>query len=351
VIDPNLARPVTLDEGGETTVNLTAVLKPWSVHKISGVAVNPLPNLTPDPTTGVVSRAVTSLLLMPLDLRPMDNPPVTSWTGTVAVSTKPNGEYLLTNVDPGRYDLYALANDPQTRRVWTGRARVEVLDKDITGLNIAVSPGVSLQGEIAIQGPSATLRPEAVRIQLQALGSLPPQVANAIGVVPVDASGKFQISNLAEGRYRMNVAGLPAGAYVASIQQGGVNVFDDGFSVDTQESQIPIRVEINTAGETVEGNVTASGLRPAVNALVVLVPASSRRNNLALYKTVTTDGKGHFVMRGVAPGAYTIFAWESVLPGAFQNAEFLEKYQSRGRPVNVQGGTRSEIPLDLIQND
>jgi hypothetical protein len=72
---------------------------------------------------------------------------------------------------------------------------------------------------------------------------------------------------------------------------------------------------------------------------------------LALYKTVTTDGKGHFVMRGVAPGAYTIFAWESVLPGAFQNAEFLEKYQSRGRPVNVQGGTRSEIPLDLIQND
>jgi hypothetical protein len=56
-------------------------------------------------------------------------------------------------------------------------------------------------------------------------------------------------------------------------------------------------------------------------------------------------------MRGVAPGAYTIFAWESVLPGAFQNAEFLEKYQSRGRPVNVQGGTRSEIPLDLIQND
>jgi hypothetical protein len=351
VIDPNQARPVTLAEGGETTVNLNAVLRPWSVYKISGVAVNPLPNLTPDPTTGVVSRAVTSLLLMPLDLRPMDNPPVSLWTGNVAVSTKPSGEYLLTNVDPGRYDLYAMANDPQTRRIWTGRVRVEVLDKDITGLNIAVSPGVTLQGEIAIQGTATTVRPEAVRIQLQALGSLPPQVVNAIGVITPDASGKFQISNLAEGRYRMNVVGLPAGAYVASIQQGGTNVFDDGFSVDTQESQIPIRVEINTAGETVEGNVTTAGLKPASTAVVVLVPAASRRSNPALYKNVTTDDRGHFVIRGVAPGAYTIYAWESVLPGAFQNAEFLEKYQSRGRPVNVQGGTRSEIQLDLIQNN
>src|SRR5688572_17510939 len=203
VLDPNQASPVTLAEGGETTVNLNAVVKPWSVVKISGVALNPLPNLPPDPVTGVVSRAVTTLQLMPLDLRPMDNPPVSSWTGSVAVTTKPNGEYLLTNVDPGRYDLYAMATDPQTRRIWTGRARVEVQDKDITGLNITVSPGVTIRGEVVIAGPAANVRPEAVRIQLQALGSLPPQIASAVGAVPVDASGKFEIANLAEGRYRM----------------------------------------------------------------------------------------------------------------------------------------------------
>ena len=349
VMDPNQARPVTLNEGGETTVDLSAVVKPWSVVKISGVALNPLPNLPPDPTTGAVSRAVTSLVLMPLDLRPMDNPPVSSWTGTVAITTKPTGEYQLTNVDPGRYDLYAMATDPQTRRIWTGRARLDVQDKDITGLNITVSPGVTVRGEVAVTGPAANFRMEGVRIQLQALGSLPPQVAASVGAVPVDASGKFQITNLAEGRYRINLAGLPAGAYVAAIQQGGTNVFNDGFFVDTQESQAPIRVEINTAGETVEGNVRISALKEAPNAMVVLVPAPDRRNNPAFYKTATTDDKGHFVIRGVAPGAYTMFAWESVLSGAYQNAEFLDRYQSRGRSLNVQGGTRSEIQLDLIQ--
>jgi hypothetical protein len=349
VIDPNQARPVTVTEGGETTVNLNAVVKPWSVYKISGLALNPLPNLPPDPATGSVNRAVTSLILMPLDLKPMDNPPVTLWTNIVAASTKPNGEYLLTNVDPGRYDLYALANDLQTRRIWTGRARVEVVDRDITGLNITVSPGVTVQGQIAISG-AANLRLDSVRIQLQALGSLPPQVASIIGAVPVDASGKFQITNLAAGRYRMNIAGLPTTAYVASILQGGIDVFDDGFAVDTQESQPPIRVEINANGETLEGNVRVSGLKEAPNANVVLVP-TAHRNNPAFYKTTLTDAMGHFVLRGVAPGAYTIFAWESVLPGAYQNADFLEKYQSRGRPVNVQGGARSEIQLELIRGN
>jgi protocatechuate 3,4-dioxygenase beta subunit len=350
VIDPNQARPVTLAEGGETTVNLNAVLKPWSVYKISGVALNPLPNLPPDPTTGNVSQAVTTLVLMPLDLRPMDNPPVSSWTGTVAISTKPNGEYQLTNVDPGRYDLYAMARDIPNRRIWTGRVRVEVQDKDITGLNITVSPGVTVQGEVAFTGPTTTFRPEAVRIQLQTLGSLPPEVANAVGAIPVDASGKFQITNLAEGRYRMSVGGLPAGAYVASIQQGGKNVFDEGFTADTQEAQAPIRVEINMGGETVEGNVRTA-LKEAPNAMVVLVPEAARRNNPAFYKAGLTDDKGHFIIRGVAPGAYTIFAWESVLPGAYQNAEFLEKNLSRGRALTVQGGTRSDITLDLIRTN
>jgi hypothetical protein len=85
--------------------------------------------------------------------------------------------------------------------------------------------------------------------------------------------------------------------------------------------------------------------------MVVLVPMAARRNNPALYKTAVSDDKGHFLIRGVAPGAYTALAWESVLPGAFQNAEFLDKFQSRGRALNVQAGTRSEVQLDLIQGN
>jgi len=44
-------------------------------------------------------------------------------------------------------------------------------------------------------------------------------------------------------------------------------------------------------------------------------------------------------------------AWESVLPDAYQNAAFLDKYPSRGRAINVQAGVRSETQSDLIQGN
>jgi len=350
VIDPNQARPVTIPEGGEITVNLAAQVKPWGSFKISGTAINPLPNLAPDSATGVVNRAASLLVLMPLDLTPLDNPPTTSWTNLVATNTKPNGEFVLSNVDPGRYELYAMAIDAQNRRVWTGHVRVEVRDKDIVGLNIGVTPGVTLRGEVAING-AGTLRPEAIRIQLQALGTLPPQVAMTPGAIPVDANGKFEINNLSEGRYRINVLPGTPTSYVASVQQGGVNIFDEGFEVDNQTAQLPIRVDVNTTGETVEGNVRIDQLKDAPNVNVVLVPAASKRNNPSFYKTAVTDEKGHFVIRGVAPGTYTIFAWDFILPGAWQNVDFVQKYQSRGRPLTIQAGSRNDIQLELIRTN
>jgi hypothetical protein len=348
VVNPNQARPVTITEGGEVTVDLAAQVKPWGSFKISGLALNPLPNLPPDPATGVVNRAATSIVLMPLDLTPLDNPPTTSWTNLVATNTKANGEFVLSNVDPGRYELYAMAVDNQNRRVWTGHMRVEVRDKDISGLNIPISPGVTLNGEVVVTG-GGTIPMDGVRFQLQAMDTLPPQVAMTVGTVPLDGSGKFQIANLSEGRYRMNFL-VPPTAYVASVQQGGINVFDDGFVVDAQTAQVPLRIEINTAGQTIEGNVKTSQ-KEAANALVVIVPAAARRNNPALYKTAVTDDKGRFVIRGVAPGSYTIFAWDFVLPGAYQNSDFLQKYATRGRPLNVQAGNRNDIDLELILRD
>jgi len=98
----------------------------------------------------------------------------------------------------------------------------------------------------------------------------------------------------------------------------------------------------------VEGKVQISATKPAPNAMVVLVPAQAHRANPGLYKTGTSDDKGNFAIRGVAPGSYTAFAWEAVSPGAYQNAEFLGKYQSRGRALNVQSQSRNEIQLDLI---
>jgi hypothetical protein len=69
------------------------------------------------------------------------------------------------------------------------------------------------------------------------------------------------------------------------------------------------------------------------------------------YKTATTDNKGNFSMKGVPPGDYTLFAWESVPSTAWMNSEFVARYQNRGRRVVASQGTSLNVQLDVIPDD
>ena len=82
--------------------------------------------------------------------------------------------------------------------------------------------------------------------------------------------------------------------------------------------------------------------------LVVLVPPEYRRQNGALYKTARSDAQGHFLMSNLAPGQYTVFAWTSVPPGGYQNAEFMSRYAGRGASVTIEAGIRTTSKVDLI---
>ncbi|HET9129894.1 MAG TPA: carboxypeptidase-like regulatory domain-containing protein, partial [Terriglobia bacterium] len=294
-------------------------------------------------------RSIGSFALMPLDVGPLDNPPATSSTSRIAFSSKPTGEFELRDVEPGRYDLYAMAQDNQNRRFWTGHTIVQITDKDITGLNLELSAGGILAGEISIEGTGpAPLPLERLRIALQPLGTLPAPVGLIMGAIPVDAAGKFNIPAIAEGQYRINVQGLPANAYIADIRQSGVSVFDDGIIFGKGASQTSIQISLKSDGESIEGTVHKRDSKPAAGATIVIVPISVRQQNPALYRTATADADGRFSLTGISPGEYTVFAWESVLTGAWQNAAFLAKYQSRGQTLRVIPQGHAKVQLEVI---
>ena len=56
-------------------------------------------------------------------------------------------------------------------------------------------------------------------------------------------------------------------------------------------------------------------------------------------------------MKGVPPGKYALFAWESVPVTAWMNSDFLARYQNRGRQVLVTQGTRMNVQLDQIPDN
>ena len=122
-------------------------------------------------------------------------------------------------------------------------------------------------------------------------------------------------------------------------------MFDSGINVEGQPQ--PLQVLVAGDGATVQGTVESKD-RLMPNATVVLAPPDSRRLNAAIYKIAVTDDSGKFTMRGVAPGNYTVFAWQDIVTGAWQNAEFLVKYRSQGKAVSATPQGTVDLKLELI---
>jgi hypothetical protein len=57
---------------------------------------------------------------------------------------------------------------------------------------------------------------------------------------------------------------------------------------------------------------------------------------------------GQFRLAGVAPGDYRMFAWEDVPTNAWQDEEFMRKYENRGTAVHIEEGGSEQCQVTTI---
>jgi hypothetical protein len=101
-------------------------------------------------------------------------------------------------------------------------------------------------------------------------------------------------------------------------------------------------------GGVVEGVATDPKGEPVANAVVVAVPEMRLRARVERYRKTVSDQSGRFTLRGVEPGEYTIFAWESVDGEAYYNPEFLKSYEGQGSGLKVGEGDRKSVRVGVI---
>lgn len=157
----------------------------------------------------------------------------------------------------------------------------------------------------------------------------------------------FSGFSLMPGTYSVTMRGLSPDAYIKSVQFGNAEVRDQPMQI-TAGAAGPVQITLSFAGAQVEG-IVSQGDQPFPNATVALVPADPQRRGLAfLYRTATTDSSGHYLLRGIAPGEYKLFAWDKIEPGAYQSSEFLQPYENDGVAVSVQEQGKETKPLKLL---
>jgi len=249
-----------------------------------------------------------------------------------------DGNFEFANVIPGSYNLIAVQQ--AQNQIYSTRTRLEVSHGGVQGINLAVRPGVELPGQIYLDGtPPANFQMNRLRINLNSQDDLPIGNSNA----QVDDSGKFVLTNVPAMSYRVNLQGLPAGAYLIAGKFGTSDALGEPLQVD-QTAQLAL--QIGFAPGQVGVTVSDSVGQPFAGAITVLIPSVKTR--VDLYKTATSDQSGQVVFTGVAPGDYKVIAWEDVPQGAYLNADYVQPYEDRGQSVHVDRTSSVSAQLKVI---
>jgi hypothetical protein len=257
--------------------------------------------------------------------------------------------FELRNVQPGSYDLYIasitdyspIANGSPSSPGYNARVPVEVRDRDVTGLLAELEPGVDVRGEFKLDGsfdPTKTSFAGALPVFIPQDGK-PWALAPAVSANPktfVKDDGSFELIHAAIGQYRIGAV-LPETLYVSNASLGARNIMGQTFEID-RRTDGPLILDLKSDGAKFEGTVTDIDNAPA-NAMVVLVPPTEFRGDPGTSKFTRTDNDGHFMIMGIRPGIYTVYAFPRIDNNAWLNEEFMNTYRALGLQMNFGRGT------------
>ncbi len=325
--DAPQASAVTLKAGDEMPLNLT--LAPARTYRVRGIV------------TGVKigQKAVVELLSKAGD-------------SIRANEVGPDGEFEVCGVAPGSYVLRAAAGtDAQP---FTARQDINVVAGDVDGVKLAPLASFRLSGHLRIEGSaSGELTQYSVNLRQSELpedsGLFMPQEFFGTNA-PVDRLGNFEWKNVIPGNYIVQVYGGDAqnSFFLKSATLGQRNI-ETGF---TASGPATLDLLVSAKGGAVEGLVVekekdVDSDYPVANATVVAVPEEKFRTLPGRFGSGASDQHGHFTIRGLAPGSYTLYAWQDLEEGVYRDADFLKSQEANGTAVKVEEGSHRQVELKL----
>ena len=271
-----------------------------------------------------------------------------------------DGKFRMEGLPPGEHTLVAMAIPEDRQSIMrggmrTGTAKVTIGSSDVEGvtIQIASSAGGDIKGRIVLNSPA---KPEMTQLMVHLEpsreetqgGFIAAAMARMSGTAQVQEDGTFTLENVTPGEYNVTIyATSPKWRdfYAAAIEFNG----RDALSAPTKIMGGGSLTITAAQGGVITGAVTDEDGRPAAGATVVAVPPDRFRHRRDFYHDATADQNGHFEIRGVAPGTYRVYAWDSAeAKEAAFDPEFLKQYTGRGSDLAVATGAPHTIDIKVI---
>ena len=271
---------------------------------------------------------------------------------STAIVDGAQGAFTLGGVPAGAYFLCPAFFVDEGREE-SARQPIEVGDADLGGIIVTVAPGIDIKGHLRVEGK---LDSSVGSLQV----NLSPLAEPFFGSMPrgdVKPGGSFLLRNVFDCDYEIQIDHLPPNYFLKSARLDGTDVLT-GVTIDTKQAPGLLDILVSPNGARLDGLVSKDQ-QPFAGALALLVPDPPHRGDLHLFKFTTTDQLGHFVLQGIPPGDYKLFAWENinlsmmsndfVVSGvSYRSSEFLQPFEDRGQSIHITEGSHNSVQVDLI---
>jgi len=263
-------------------------------------------------------------------------------TATVDPAT---GKFEIRRVAPGSYFL--VASQLSKGEVSSARVPVEITaSAPPEELPVHMAPAVEAHGIVLMDDGSPVPANLVVRL-LPAEGLM----TGASPAAAVNSDGSIRLSGVLPGTWIPSVEHVPEGVWIKNVSFGDIRSTGGQLNLPAG-ARGPLRVVLAANGGQVSCTVGEEG--QARQATVVLVPQEADlRLSPHAYRFTATDSRGAFIFKGVRPGAYRLFAFESIAPFAWMDPGILNGVEDLGQDLVVNESVRltrqlKPIPYDAV---
>lgn len=339
---PDLARAVLVDvKAGDALMSMDVTMRPPSRQprrnirgRVIDATTGQAPPLNSGPTFALIPRDAEYLNSLP------------AWDPHLMA----DGSFELRDVAEGSYWFVVRLTSVRTNAGTAGRTAVVPLNLgggDIERFTVNLLPVAAVSGKVTLDGgPWSAADNLQIRLNANRIGAFTMNMSANPSRALFQSDGTFVMVNVNPADYDLVINGLPPDAYIKLARFGGVDALAQRIAISGPTSTL-LEVDVSTKAGQLTGVVLDRDRKPTPGVEAILIPEGPARRP-DRYKTARTDANGRFLLRGIAPGNYRLYAFESIERFRYFDAEFVRPFESFGKSVRIEEGARGTIDLDMI---